>query len=94
MFEPDKEIGWSQFIVVVPTIANREGVKSPFEITQTTLWCLGKSSFLRLQRSNLNQLDNFSSNAGINVMINNTQGICFFAEEMEKQRSPIIYSSV
>jgi len=34
MFELNKCYGWSKFIVVVPSIAIREGVKKSFEITQ------------------------------------------------------------
>lgn len=33
MFELNKQYGWSKFIVVVPSIAIREGVKKSFEIT-------------------------------------------------------------
>ena len=33
MFELNKRYGWSKFIVVVPSIAIREGVKKTFEIT-------------------------------------------------------------
>ena len=34
MFELNKKYGWSKFIVVVPSIAIREGVRKSFEITQ------------------------------------------------------------
>ena len=34
MFELNKRYGWSKFIVVVPSIAIREGVKKSFEITE------------------------------------------------------------
>ena len=34
MFELNKRYGWSKFIVVVPSIAIREGVKKSFEITK------------------------------------------------------------
>lgn len=33
MFELNKQYGWSKFIVVVPSIAIREGVKKTFEMT-------------------------------------------------------------
>ncbi len=33
MFELNKRYGWSKYIVVVPSIAIREGVKKSFEIT-------------------------------------------------------------
>lgn len=34
MFELNKRYGWTKFIVVVPSIAIREGVKKSFDITQ------------------------------------------------------------
>jgi restriction endonuclease len=33
MFEMNREYGWSKFIIMVPSIAIREGVSKSFEIT-------------------------------------------------------------
>ena len=75
MFELHKTYGWSKFIVVVPSIAIREGVKKSFEITQEHFMELYglKARFFIYNSSNLHQLDEFSQNSGINVMIINTQ---------------------
>lgn len=75
MFELNKLYGWSKFIVVVPSIAIREGVKKSFEITsEHFMEHYGKKArFFVYNSKNLNELDNFSSNAGINVMIINIQ---------------------
>ena len=75
MFELHKAYGWSKFIVVVPSIAIREGVKKSFEITQEHFMeHYGiKARFFVYNSSNLHQLDEFSQNSGINVMIINTQ---------------------
>lgn len=75
MFELNKRYGWSKFIVVVPSIAIREGVKKSFEITADHFMeHYGKKArFFVYNSSNLNQLDNFSQSSGINVMIINTQ---------------------
>ncbi|PNQ84227.1 type III restriction-modification system endonuclease [Paenibacillus polymyxa] len=75
MFELNKLYGWSKFIIVVPSIAIREGVKKTFEITQEHFMeYYGKKARSFIYNSkNLTQLDNFSSNAGINVMIINVQ---------------------
>jgi len=75
MFELHKTYGWSKFIVVVPSIAIREGVKKTFEITQEHFMELYglKARFFVYNSSNLHQLDEFSQNSGINVMIINTQ---------------------
>ncbi len=75
MFELNKAYGWSKFIVVVPSIAIREGVRKSFEITQEHFMELYgfKARFFVYNSSNLHQLDEFSQNSGINVMIINTQ---------------------
>ena len=86
MFELNKRYGWSKFIVVVPSIAIREGVKKSFEITTDHFMeCYGKKArFFIYNSSNLNQLDSFSSNSGINVMIINTQA---FAASMNEDKN-------
>lgn len=75
MFELNKKYGWSKFIVVVPSIAIREGVKKSFEITgEHFMEHYGKKArFFIYNSKNLTELDNFSSSAGINVMIINMQ---------------------
>lgn len=95
MFELNKHYGWSKFIVVVPSIAIREGVKKSFEITADHFMeHYGKKArFFVYNSSNLNQLDNFSSSAGINVMIINTQAFASSLKEDGKSKEArIIYS--
>ena len=95
MFELNKNYGWSKFIVVVPSIAIREGVKKSFEITADHFMkCYGKKArFFVYNSSNLNQLDNFSSSSGINVMIINTQAFASSLKEDGKSKEArIIYS--
>ncbi|WP_018213162.1 type III restriction-modification system endonuclease [Desulfitobacterium hafniense] len=75
MFELHKAYGWSKFIVVVPSIAIREGVKKSFEMLEDhfmQIYGLKARHFI-YNSSNLHQLDEFSQNSGINVMIINTQ---------------------
>ncbi|MCL2153111.1 MAG: DEAD/DEAH box helicase family protein [Oscillospiraceae bacterium] len=75
MFELFKAYGWGKFIVVVPSIAIREGVKKSFEMTQDHFheqYGL-KARYFVYDSSNLHQLDEFSQNSGISVMIINTQ---------------------
>ena len=87
MFELNKKYGWSKFIVVVPSIAIREGVKKSFEITADHFmeYYGKKARFFIYNSSNLNQLDNFSSSSGINVMIINTQA---FAASLKDRTGP------
>ncbi len=95
MFELNKRYGWSKFIVVVPSIAIREGVKKSFEITvDHFMEHYGKKArFFIYNSSNLNQLDNFSSSPGINVMIINTQAFASSLKEDGKSKEArIIYS--
>ena len=95
MFELNKLYGWSKFIVVVPSIAIREGVNKTFQITTDHFMeQYGKKArFFIYNSSNLNELDNFSSSSGINVMIINTQAFASSLKEDGKSKEArIIYS--
>ena len=75
MFELNKRYGWSKFIVVVPSIAIREGVHKSLEITaEHFLEQYGKRArFFIYNSKQLHNLESFSSDAGINVMVINVQ---------------------
>ena len=75
MFELNREYGWSKFIVVVPSIAIREGVSKSFEImAEHFLEQYGKRIRPFVYNSKqLHNLESFSSDAGINAMIINVQ---------------------
>ncbi|QOJ15192.1 MAG: DEAD/DEAH box helicase family protein [Planctomycetia bacterium] len=75
MFEMNKRYGWTKFIVVVPSIAIREGVNKSLEITaEHFLKDYGKRArFFIYDSKQLHNLESFSSDAGINVMIINVQ---------------------
>ena len=75
MYELNQKYGWTKFIIVVPSVAIREGVKKTFEITQDHFMeqYHKKIRAFVYNSSNLNQLDTFSSDAGINAMIINMQ---------------------
>lgn len=95
MFELNKRYGWTKFIVVVPSIAIREGVKKTFEITSDHFMeHYGKRArFFVYNSSNLTQIDSFSSDGGINVMIINTQAFASSLKEDGKSKEArIIYS--
>ena len=95
MFELNKRYGWSKFIVVVPSIAIREGVKKSFEITvDHFMEHYGKKArFFIYSSANLNQLDSFSADSGINVMIINTQAFAAsLKEDGRSKEARIIYS--
>lgn len=75
MFEMYRKYGWSKFIVVVPSIAIREGVKKSFEMTQDHFMdAYGeKARYFIYNSTKLNDLETFSSSSKINVMIINIQ---------------------
>lgn len=75
VFEMNKRYGWTKFIVVVPSIAIREGVLKSLEITAEHFTeSYGKKvRFFAYNSKQLHQLESFSSDAGINVMVINIQ---------------------
>lgn len=75
MFELNKQYGWSKFIVVVPSIAIREGVQKSFQTMQDHFMeQYGKKArFFVYNSKNLTDIDNFSSSADLSVMIINVQ---------------------
>ncbi len=75
MFELNKRYGWSKFIVVVPSIAIREGVSKSFQMLADHFQELyGKQAIpFVYNSSNLHEIDDFSSSGDIRVMIINTQ---------------------
>ena len=75
MFELNKRYGWGKFIVVVPSIAIREGVHKSLEITaEHFLEQYGKRArFFIYNSKQLHNLESFSSDAGVNVMVINVQ---------------------
>ena len=74
-FEMNELYGWSKFIVVVPSIAIREGVYKSLEITaEHFLESYGKKiKFFIYNSKQLHNLESFSSDSGINVMVINVQ---------------------
>lgn len=84
-FELNRRYGWSKFIVVVPSIAIREGVfQSLTDTADHFLELYGKRArFFLYNSQQLPKLEGFSSDAGINIMIMNVQA---FASKSEASR--------
>ena len=75
MYELNKHYGWSKYIIVVPSIAIREGVYKTFQMTQehfTEEYGTGINFFI-YNSAQLTEIDHFASNNKINVMIINSQ---------------------
>lgn len=94
IFELNKAYGWSKFIIVVPSIAIREGVKKSFEQTQEHFMELygKKIRFFVYSANNLGKIDNFSQSSSIYAMIINIQA--FNRTFMEGQRESLIIYSI
>ena len=75
MYELNKHYGWSKFIIVVPSIAIREGVYKSFQVTQDHFAEeYGKKiRFFIYNSAQLTEIDRFASDSSINVMIINSQ---------------------
>lgn len=75
MYELNKHYGWSKFIVVVPSVAIREGVYKTFQMTQEHFAEeYGKKvRFFVYNSALLTEIDRFASDSSINVMIINSQ---------------------
>ncbi|MFX0561139.1 type III restriction-modification system endonuclease [Tepidibacillus infernus] len=75
MFELYQKYGWSKFIVVVPSIAIREGVLKTFQITEDHFMSEygTKARYFVYNSKQLHHIEKFAGDAGINVMIINSQ---------------------
>ncbi|GHN21356.1 restriction endonuclease [Lactobacillus delbrueckii] len=75
MFELNERYGWSKFIVVVPSIAIREGVQKSFKMMEDHFMNKygKKADFFVYNSKNLTEIDDFSSRADLSVMIINVQ---------------------
>ncbi|MDY6090647.1 MAG: DEAD/DEAH box helicase family protein [Bdellovibrionota bacterium] len=75
IFELNKKYGWSKFIVVVPSIAIREGVAKSFKITKDHFmeYYGKKAHYFVYDSKDLTKIDDFSKSPDINVMIINIQ---------------------
>ncbi|MBR5083462.1 MAG: DEAD/DEAH box helicase family protein [Prevotella sp.] len=86
MFELNKLYGWSKFIIVVPSIAIREGVCRSFEIMSEHFAAeYGKriQSFI-YDSKQLTKIDQFASDSNMHVMIINTQAFAARGEDARR----------
>ena len=75
MYELNRRYGWSKFIIVVPSIAIREGVYKSFEsMAEHFAGEYGKRiQYFIYNSKQLSKIDGFAQDNGIHVMIINTQ---------------------
>ncbi|MBR0257164.1 MAG: DEAD/DEAH box helicase family protein, partial [Synergistaceae bacterium] len=84
--ELHRRYGWGKYIVVVPSIAIREGVRKTFDITEQHFkedYDSPTSAFI-YDSSDMGRIGSFVSNPGIDIMIINAQA--FNASKAESRR--------
>lgn len=86
MYELNARYGWTKFVVLVPSIAIREGVLKSFESMQEHFAQeYGKRmQYFMYNSKQLSKIDAFASDAGMHVMIINTQA---FNASMDEEKS-------
>ncbi|MCR5066295.1 MAG: DEAD/DEAH box helicase family protein [Bacteroidales bacterium] len=95
MFELNRRYGWNKYIVVVPSVAIREGVMKSFsQLEEHFMEHYGKKArYFVYNSSNLYQIDQYSSSADLNCMIINMQAFnTSMREGAANKESRIIYS--
>ncbi len=94
MYELNKIYGWNKFIVVVPSIAIRQGVKQSIDNTAShfhEIYGKPMQSFI-YESSRLGRIDQYSQSPDIYVMIINSQAFNAFSEDNSSEESRIIHS--
>ena len=87
MYELNERYGWTKFVVVVPSIAIREGVLKSFESMQEHFaqeYNGKRMQYFVYNSKQLSKIDAFASDAGMHVMIINTQA---FNSSMNEEKS-------
>ena len=75
IFELNKRYGWNKFIIMVPSIAIREGVQKSLQMTAEHFaeQYHKKARFFTYNSKRLHEIESFSSDGGINIMVMNIQ---------------------
>ena len=89
MFELNRRYGWCKFIVVVPSVAIREGVAKSLQSTQEHFFAQYKKQirFFIYDSDNLTELDAYSQSSDINCMIINMQAFNASMKEGAKNKA-------
>ncbi|MCL1827563.1 MAG: DEAD/DEAH box helicase family protein, partial [Candidatus Cloacimonetes bacterium] len=93
IFELNRQYGWKKFIVIVPSIAIREGVKKSFEMTTEHFKEVYKkqASYFIYNSDNISSVRSFCMDEDISVMIINNQAFSRDFEDTDdiKKRSKL-----
>lgn len=88
MFELNKQYGWNKFIVIVPSIAIREGVRKSFEMMEEHFMSQygKKARYFIYDGDKRGQIADFATSNEINVMIINSQA---FNKSLNEEKSKV-----
>lgn len=86
MFELNKQYGWNKFIIIVPSVAIREGVKKSLQTMEEHFMSQygKKARYFIYDSKNLTKIDDFAKSNEINVMIINNQA---FAKSLNEDKN-------
>ncbi|WP_444350432.1 type III restriction-modification system endonuclease [Phascolarctobacterium succinatutens] len=86
MFELNRQYGWNKFIIIVPSVAIREGVKKSLETMEEHFMSQygRKARYFIYDSKNLTKIDDFAKSNEINVMIINNQA---FAKSLNEEKN-------
>ena len=95
IFELNKKYGFTKFIIVVPSIAIKEGVKKSLEVTNEhfkTLYDNTPYDFFVYDSSNLEQVRSFATSSDIQIMIINIDAFRkSFSDPTKENKANIIH---
>lgn len=91
IYELNLRYGWTKFIIVVPSVAIREGVYKSLQVTAEHFQQeYGKKiRYFIYNSSRLNDIEQFATNSNINVMIINMQAFAARGEEARRISKPL-----
>lgn len=100
IFELNKRYGWKKFIVLVPSVAIREGVVKTLQITKEHFAGLYDSvpyRFYEYRSKNISQVKHFADDSNINIMVmtvsafNKDANVLYSARDQMQGEQPISY---
>jgi len=100
IFELDKRYGWKKFIILVPSVAIREGVIKSLQITKehfSELYDNVPYRFYEYQSKNISQVKHFADSSNINIMVmtigafNKDANVLYSARDQMQGEQPISY---
>src|SRR3989338_1135386 len=100
IFELNKRYGWKKFIVLVPSVAIREGVMKTLQITKEHFAALYDNvpyRFYEYQSRNISQVKHFADSSNINIMVmtvgafNKDANVLYAARDQMQGEKPISY---